>query len=266
MPYNLGSVGTAYNLGYVGTYTGGGITYDYQLTSHGEAHPNSIMADANFASTDPVDLRIISDFDPAKVEFDWQAFSDQQLWRDDINTLAAVTANATADTTDSATIGWKTSDGTEGQFTATVSIDGTAATITSISVPTAATYAKDEVLSFTANWSEAVDVTGTPALNLDIGGSARQANYASGSGTSALVFTYTIQTGDEDTDGITVSSLTLDGGTIKDAAGNDADLTLNSVGGTSGVMVDGGGEVPGGAIGRVKQSRSRSNRRYPARV
>lgn len=121
MAYNLGYVGTAYNLGYTGTYTGG-TTYPYILTSHGTADPNSIMADANFASTDPVDIRIISDFDPAKVEFDWQAFSDSQLWRDDVSTLAAVTVNATSDTTDSATIGWRTSDGTEGQFTATVNL------------------------------------------------------------------------------------------------------------------------------------------------
>ena len=237
MAYNLGSVNTAYDLGYTGTYTGGGVTYPYQLTSHGAADPNSIMANANFATTDPVDIRIISDFDSAKVVFDWQAFSDNQLWRDDINTLAAVTVNATSDTTDSATIGWKTPNGTTGQFTATVSIDGTGATVSSVSVPANGTYTPGDSLSFTVNWNEAVDVTGTPALNLTIGGSARQANYASGTGTAATVFSYTVQSGDEGA--VSVTSLTLDGGTIKDAAGNDATLTLNSVGDTSGVLVDG---------------------------
>ena len=118
MAYNLGYVGTAYNAGYTGAYTG----YPYVLTSHGAADPNSIMANANFATTGTVELRIVSDFDPAKMVVDWQAMSDSQLWRDDINTLAAVTVNATTDTTDSAIIGWKTPDGTTGQFTATVSI------------------------------------------------------------------------------------------------------------------------------------------------
>jgi hypothetical protein len=109
----------------------------------------------------------------------------------------------------------------------------------SVGVPTAGTYAIGDDLNFTVNWDEAVTVTGTPALNLDIGGSSRQANYASGSGTAALVFTYTVQEGDEDTDGIAVSSLTLDGGTLQDSSGNNATLTLNSVGDTSGVLVDG---------------------------
>jgi len=240
MAYNLGYVGTAYNLGYTGTYTGG-VTYPYELTAHiadVDLEANSILENANFATTDvPVQFRIISDFDSAKVVFDWQAISDSQLWGKDINTLNAVTVNATSDTTDSATIGWKTPDGTTGQFTATVSIDGTGATVSSVSVPTAGTYTPGDSLSFTVNWNEAVDVTGTPALNLTIGGSARQANYASGTGTSATVFNYTVQSGEEGA--VSITSLTLDGGTIKDAVGNDATLTLNSIGDTSGVLVDG---------------------------
>jgi len=132
MAYNLGYVGTAYNLGYTGTYTGGGVTYPYQLTSHiANPDPNSVLKSANFATTDtPIEFRIISDFDSAKMVVDWQAFSDNQLWGDDINALAAVTVNATSDTTDSATIGWKTPDGTTGQFTATVNITEPAADTT----------------------------------------------------------------------------------------------------------------------------------------
>ncbi|WP_278366882.1 hypothetical protein [Marinobacter salarius] len=109
----------------------------------------------------------------------------------------------------------------------------------SVGVPTAGTYAIGDDLSFTVNWDEAVTVTGTPALNLDIGGTSRQADYVSGSGSSALVFTYTVQAGDEDDNGIAVSSLTLEDGTLQDASSNNATLTLNSVGDTSGVLVDG---------------------------
>jgi len=130
MDVNYGSIsGQVVEYGYTGTYTGG-VSYPYVLTSHGAADPNSIMADANFATTGTVELRIVSDFDSAKIEVDWQTMSDSQLWRDDINTLAAVTVNATTDTTDSAIIGWKTPDGTEGTFTATVSIAEPAADTT----------------------------------------------------------------------------------------------------------------------------------------
>ena len=45
---------------------------------------------------------------------------------------------------------------------------------------------------------------------LTIGSTSRQADYVSGSGTSALVFRYTVQSGDLDTDGI-VASLSANG-------------------------------------------------------
>ena len=133
MDVNYGSIsGQVVEYGYTGAFTGGGVTYPYQLTSHiANPDPNSVLKSANFATTDtPIEFRIISDFDSAKMVVDWQAFSDNQLWGDDINTLAAVTVNATADTTDSATIGWKTPDGTTGQFTATVNITEPAADTT----------------------------------------------------------------------------------------------------------------------------------------
>ena len=116
--------------------------------------------------------------------------------------------------------------------------------IDSVSVPNAGTYTPGETLTFTVNCNEAAIVTGTPGLNLNIGGSARQANYASGTGTVYLVFDYTVQVGDNDANGIAVTSLSLNDGTIKDEAGNDASLTLNSVGDTSGVLVDGTEAVP----------------------
>ncbi|WP_372986944.1 Ig-like domain-containing protein [Marinobacter sp.] len=237
MAYNLGSVGTAYDLGYTGTYTGGGITYSYVLTSHGDAHPNSIMANANFATTGTVELAVISDTDQAKVQIDWQAISDGQLWRQDVNTLDAVTVTASGDTTTTFTLAWRTPNSSTGQFTGTLNIDGTGAITLSVDVPTADSYTPGDTLSFTPNWNETVNVTGTPAINFTIGGSARQANYASGDGTAETVFSYTVQSGDEGA--VSVGTLTLDGGTIKDAAGNDADLTLNSIGDTSGVLVDG---------------------------
>jgi large repetitive protein len=126
--------------------------------------------------------------------------------------------------------------------TAAVLVDAVAPTISSVSVPAADTYLVGETLSFTVNTTENVTVStggGTPHLPLTIGATAREAVYVSGSTTSALVFSYTVQAGDNDGDGIAIgASAVLDGGTMRDAAGNDLTLTLNTVGDTSGVLVD----------------------------
>ena len=60
----------------------------------------------------------------------------------------------------------------------------------------------------------------------------------SGSGTQALLFTYTVQAGETDADGIELGALALAGSTMKDAAGNDASLTLAGAGSTADVRVD----------------------------
>lgn len=76
-----------------------------------------------------------------------------------------------------------------------------------------------------------VNVTGIPQLSLNIGGTIVQANYSSGSGTNTLKFTYTIISGLNDANGISINanSLSLNGGTIKDFAGNNLISTHNNV-------------------------------------
>ena len=102
-------------------------------------------------------------------------------------------------------------------------------------------------IPFTVNLSEnvTVDTTdGTPRIAVDVGGITRYAAYTSGSGTNALVFTYAMVSGDVDLDGVALSSpISLNGGTIKDTAGNDATLTF-TVPNTSGVIVN--AAVPSG--------------------
>src|SRR5690606_29792055 len=49
---------------------------------------------------------------------------------------------------------------------------------------------------------------------------------------------YTVQAGESDTDGISVGTLSTNGGTLRDSVSNDANLTLNSVGVTTSVLVD----------------------------
>lgn len=133
----------------------------------------------------------------------------------------------------------------------TYAVDNTASTVTSVSVPANATYIASQNLDFTVNFGEnmIVDTSGgTPTISLTIGSTSRSATYLSGSGTTALVFRYTISTGEVDSDGITVGSLALNTGTIRDTAGNDATLTLNSVGSTAAVLVDASAPVVTGSI------------------
>src|SRR3569832_2516985 len=117
----------------------------------------------------------------------------------------------------------------------------TTSTIPLVPVPANGSYKAGQTLGFTVNTDESVTVDtsgGTPRLALTLGSSTVYANYASVSGTSALVFTYTVQPGDTDSDGIAVGALQGNGGTLKDTAGNNMNLTLNSVGATASVLVD----------------------------
>ena len=92
-------------------------------------------------------------------------------------------------------------------------------------------------IPFTVNLDETVIVTGSPRLQLDVGGITRFAPYVSGSGTNALSFAYPVIAPDFDRNGITlVSPLDLNGGTIRDTNGNNANLTFVPPN-TAGVLV-----------------------------
>lgn len=119
-------------------------------------------------------------------------------------------------------------------------IDGVAPTVASVAVPANGTAPAGAALVFTINFSEPVVVTGMPRLEvtLDLGGTV-YASYASGSGTAALSFSYTVGSGVFDATGVALGALQLNSGTIRDAAGNNGILTLQSVGATAGVLVDG---------------------------
>ena len=114
--------------------------------------------------------------------------------------------------------------------------DGTAPAVTSVDVPANGVYHTGDVLSFTVHYSEIVNITGTPALDVIIGSTTRQATFVSGSGSDALVFSYTVQNGDIDMDGIVLDTAIT--GTIHDVPGNNAVLTLNNIGNTTGVLVN----------------------------
>jgi hypothetical protein len=116
--------------------------------------------------------------------------------------------------------------------------------VSSLSVTSSAgsdnTYVADDSIRVTVNFSEAVTVTGTPTISLLVGVTTRSASYVSGSGTSALVFGYTVVSGDNDTDGVSVTANTLSasGGTINDSAGNVSTLTQAAVAASTSHKVD----------------------------
>ncbi|TAN47558.1 MAG: hypothetical protein EPN21_17215, partial [Methylococcaceae bacterium] len=123
--------------------------------------------------------------------------------------------------------------------------DTTAPTVSSIAITSAtglqnSTLNAGDVVSVTVTMSEATTVTGTPQLALSIGGATVQASYAAGSGSTALVFQYTIQANQTDANGISIAAnaLALNGGALKDAAGNNATLTHALVTDNAGYRVD----------------------------
>jgi DNA/RNA endonuclease G (NUC1) len=126
---------------------------------------------------------------------------------------------------------------TTGQF---YTLDHVGPNITSVAVPPATTYTTGQNLDFTVNFNESANVaSGTPRIALTLNSGTVYADYVSGSGGTALLFRHTVVSGDSDPDGIVVAgSIDLNGATIRDALGNDGNTTLNSVGSTTGVLVD----------------------------
>src|SRR5579871_4603464 len=113
--------------------------------------------------------------------------------------------------------------------TGTLQIDTTAPTVASVTAPSG-DDGPGTVVAFTVNFSEAVTVNttgGTPTLTLSNGATA---TYVSGSGSTSLVFNYTVGatgSGQDAADLATAvtNALLLNGATIKDSAGNAAVLT-----------------------------------------
>ena len=95
----------------------------------------------------------------------------------------------------------------------------------------------------TVTMSENTTVTGAPTYTVKVGGASKAASYVSGSGTDTLVFSYTVTSNDADAaDGVTAAAdaLALSGGTLTDAAGNNADVSVSAVAASSNtVTVDG---------------------------
>ena len=128
-----------------------------------------------------------------------------------------------------------------------VLVDGVLPTVTSISSTTTnGSYTVGQIIPITVQFSEPVTVKGIPQLTLATGGAGTPINYASGSGTNTLTFNYTAAAGhtSADLDYLSTAALALNGGTIQDAATNNATLTLptpataNSLGANKAIVID----------------------------
>ena len=153
--------------------------------------------------------------------------------------------------TDSVTV--KAADGTEKQIAVTITgtdeiivkpSDSIAPTVSSLVIDSATGIQnkylnKDDEVTIKVRMSEDISVTGTPKLEIKINGNQVQSTFDHTSGAD-MYFKYKILSGQDDANGISIEAnkLTLSGGSIKDAAGNDAILAYERVGDNSNYMVD----------------------------
>ena len=109
------------------------------------------------------------------------------------------------------------------------------------------TYELGETLELQVEFDRTVTVTGTPQVTLTIGAQTRHAAYSMSRGDDRYAyFSYVVQAGNRDEDGISIASnaLLLNGGTITAADGTtDADLTHAAVAAEGGNKVNGSSDV-----------------------
>jgi len=136
-----------------------------------------------------------------------------------------------ADATYSFALTQTDSNGTSGQASVQWVRDATGPSVSSVTSSSAnGTYNTGDSIAIQVIYDEALVLSGagTPTLLLETGGTDRSATFVSASG-STLNFSYTVQAGDSSADLDTHASapqITLNGRTLRDAAGNDASLTM----------------------------------------
>ena len=190
------------------TITSGGLTKDKTLALTGTvsgATPGQFEGESTVQIYDGTTLLGTATF-IAESSLDW-GFVTPALLDGSHSFTAKATDNAGNTTTTSAV---------------TVTVDATPPKVISVSSQVSGSEKTGKVIQITLNMSEKVTVSGTPGLLLNDGGTA---TYASGSGTQALTFKYTVPSS-QGTSDLRVIGDTLPSPTaIQDLAGNAADLS-----------------------------------------
>jgi uncharacterized delta-60 repeat protein len=110
----------------------------------------------------------------------------------------------------------------------TIQNDLTAPVISNITSSSPALLVTGDILNVSVNFSEAVIVSGAPTLMLDLGGVSRIADYSNTDG-SSVIFNYTVGPADTAQYSVMVNEISLNGGTIQDASGNNAGIIFSPV-------------------------------------
>ncbi len=108
-------------------------------------------------------------------------------------------------------------------------------------------YGVGQTIPIAVTFDQVVNVTGTPGLQLETGTPDRYAIYDRGSGSNTLTFNYVVQAGDSsaDLEYLSNTALSLNGATIQDQLGENAQLTVpalgssNSIAGSKAIVIDG---------------------------
>jgi Ca2+-binding RTX toxin-like protein/methionine-rich copper-binding protein CopC len=120
----------------------------------------------------------------------------------------------------------------------TVIADSVAPLVSSLHITNTSGLGPGSIATALVNFTEPVFVTGLPTLSMDIGGSIFQAVYVGGSASTSLQFSYAIQAGQNDSDGIALPAGGIVGGAIKDMAGNSIDRSYSRVSDNASAKVD----------------------------
>ena len=122
------------------------------------------------------------------------------------------------------------------------------------------TYGAGDEIEFTVTFSQVVVVTGDPQFGFSLSG-ARQADYRSGSGSTALKFVYTVQSSDSDDDGIWIGNHNSNTKSLQLDA-NDEITSPRGHRRQSGTRpVEGAGGSQGGRVAVVEADAERRGRR-----
>ena len=101
-------------------------------------------------------------------------------------------------------------------------------------------YAAGKEIEVTVRFDKTATVTGTPQLGLTVGSTVRQALYQGGA-REVVTFSYEVAADETDADGVSIAAnaLSLNGGTIRDSANQNAVLTHSALAADENHRVDG---------------------------
>lgn len=156
--------------------------------------------------------------------------SNQTLSGIDLSALSDGNLSVDATLTDS-------SNNSSGTFSDTAIKDTVAPSVVSASGPSANVYGIGSRLQIRVIFDEPVYPESDATLLMTVGDDVKTASLTGGSGTTTLVYSYTVTSGDEDTNGIAVQNDGLSQN-LTDAAGNSGVYTIPGVPGLNGVKVD----------------------------